>query len=66
MSFTGQLLNGPITLSAVIIGSVANLLTIYVLSIKTLQRNRTSVYNSPLAPRKVPNQIKNDRPEAPG
>lgn len=61
MSFVNQLLNGPITLSAVIIGSIANILTIYVLSIKTLQRGRASIYNSPMAPRKVSSQNLNDR-----
>ncbi|KAI6175766.1 FMRFamide receptor [Aphelenchoides bicaudatus] len=46
-------LNGPVTLCAVIFGSIANLLTIYVLSVKSVHRHRaTSIYNSPLAPPK--------------
>ncbi|KAI6192513.1 G-PROTEIN-RECEP-F1-2 domain-containing protein [Aphelenchoides fujianensis] len=54
------LLNGPVTLTIVSLGSVFNALTICVLFTKKIQRYRQSVYNSPQT-RKFSNTIHNDR-----
>ncbi|KAI6214161.1 hypothetical protein M3Y94_00235800 [Aphelenchoides besseyi] len=55
-----SLINGPITLSIVIFGTIFNAIVVYVLATKKIQRFRQSVYNSPQN-RKFSNTIHNDR-----